>query len=129
MKILLQLFDLNYFCPLFIIYCNKICEIISYCYKLFKTINCLLQHICYCIKVVIEIFEMYCNFFLHKTIISDFITIPRSNYCNDSYVIAKIFSIVINIFSCSVIILSTANINLLGGNKVFIYLFIIIIFI
>ena len=125
----MQLFDLDYFCPLFIIYCNKIREIISYCYKLFKTINCLLQHICYCIKVVIEIFEIYCNFFFAQNYYSilDFITIPRINYCNDSYVIAKIFSIVIYIFSCSVFILSTANINLLGGNKVFIYLFIIII--
>ena len=40
-----QQLDQNYFCQLFTIYCNKICEIIVYYYKIFKVVNFLLQSI------------------------------------------------------------------------------------
>ena len=43
-------------------YCNKIFEVRVYYYKIFKSVNCLLQqHIYNCIKVLIKMFEVYCN--------------------------------------------------------------------
>ena len=46
--------------------CNKIFEVIIYYYKIFKLVNCLLQHCVYiyiynCIKILIKIFGVYCN--------------------------------------------------------------------
>ena len=53
---------LKLFCQLFAIYCNKIHEIIVYCYNTFELINCLLQQqIYYYIKIVIKIFVTNTN--------------------------------------------------------------------
>ena len=62
MKISLQQFDLDYFCQLFVMYCNKICKVTVYYYKIFKIVNFLLQqHIYDCIRIFIKIFEFYCK--------------------------------------------------------------------
>ena len=108
-KIPLQQFYPNYFCQFFALHCNKIHEIIAYCYKIFEVVNCLLQQqIYYYIKIVIKIFKVYCNeiFLQHKPITSNLIATLHINYCNDSDVIATIFFIVINIFCCSVLYLA-----------------------
>ena len=67
-RLTLQQFNSTYFGQLFVIYCNKICELIADTYKIFKTVNCLLQQYVYiyiylyhCIKVAIKIFGVYCN--------------------------------------------------------------------
>ena len=59
----------------------------------------------------VAIFRIYCNeiFLLYKPIASEFITTTCNNffavaitpYCNDFVVIATIFSVVIDLFSCS----------------------------
>lgn len=88
-----------------IFYCNYIFEVIVYYYKIFKSVNCLLQqHIYNCIKILIKIFRVYSNgifffFLLHISITSTFIATTRIKNCNDTNVIAMISFIVINIFS------------------------------
>ena len=46
-RLTLQQFNSTYFGQLFVIYCNKICELIADTYKIFKTVNCLLQQYVY----------------------------------------------------------------------------------
>ena len=63
-----------------------------------------------------SMFRIYCNeiFLLDKPIASEFITTVRNNffvltiapYCNDFVVIATIFSVVIDLFSCRVMCLN-----------------------
>ena len=58
------------------------------------------------------------KFLLHKTITSNFIATSCINYCNDFNIIAMIFFIEINIFSCDVYISFFDFLNQKKNNQV-----------
>ena len=88
-RLTLQQFNSTYFGQLFVIYCNKICELIADTYKIFKTVNCLLQQYIFgvAIKVASKLPLKYLEFIATKVFVVQ--TYYLKFYYNISYQLLK----------------------------------------